>query len=479
MEELFYFVTNVLFVTTLGWYLITLLQWYDYKIDRVVLKHHKWWWHIFYFIIPFMLYYSAYEFFWIFYYFATLPAFLLWNYKLDKRLVLTWRVKRFLILLVALNIFADLICTIKGVCQVYPVFLPIALAYIGSTLVEMYLFFMFKKMASKKLESMKNLKVIAVTGSFGKTSMKNFIYSMLKDCGKKVYMTPRSVNTLGGLVKDINVDFPSGIEYYVAEAGARARGDIYDIAQLIKPHIAVVGKVGEAHIEYFKSLDNIQKTKLELVSSPRLEKAFVYHNVTNEPHDKVTFFGENISDLNGTLDGLTFKVTSSKDTYNLKTSILGSFQAININAAILVLEEVGVEKECIEKAVSKLKSVDHRLQKIEAGGKIILDDGYNGNIDGMLEAIRLCSTHQGSKVIVTPGLVESSDELNIQLIESINDVFDLVIVTGKLNSDIFKKHLKVSNKIFLEDKTKLTDALATQTKSGDIILFANDAPSFI
>jgi UDP-N-acetylmuramoyl-tripeptide--D-alanyl-D-alanine ligase len=97
----------------------------------------------------------------------------------------------------------------------------------------------------------------------------------------------------------------------------------------------------------------------------------------------------------------------------------------------------------------------------------------------MLEAIRLCSTHHGRKVIVTPGLVESSDELNLKLIEAINDVFDIVIVTGALNAELFIKNLTIENKIMLADKAVLTEVLANQTKAGDIILFANDAPNFI
>lgn len=82
-------------------------------------------------------------------------------------------------------------------------------------------------------------------------------------------------------------------------------------------------------------------------------------------------------------------------------------------------------------------------------------------------------------MIVTPGLVESSDELNLKLINAINDVFNIVIVTGSLNAELFNKNLKVKNKIMLPDKSALVDVLANQTKAGDIILFANDAPNFI
>ena len=138
---------------------------------------------------------------------------------------------------------------------------------------------------------------------------------------------------------------------------------------------------------------------------------------------------------------------------------------------------MGVEE--IKRAVRTLQPVEHRLQKIEAGGKIILDDGFNGNLDGMKEAIRLCSLHNGRKVIVTPGLIESTEDLNKELIEAINEVFDVVIVTGSLNAPLFSKYLKVKHKTILTDKSKLQDLLANQTKAGDIILFANDAPNFI
>jgi len=152
---------------------------------------------------------------------------------------------------------------------------------------------------------------------------------------------------------------------------------------------------------------------------------------------------------------------------------------MNIAVAAKIAKQFGMSNDEIIKAVASLEPVEHRLQLIKAGGKIILDDGYNGNIDGMLEGIRLCSLHEGEKVIVTPGLVESSEELNLRLIESINNVFDTVIVTGALNAQLFDKKVQVKNKIMLPNKSNLTTVLSTQTKAGDIILFANDAPNFI
>lgn len=472
------FVTNILFVTFLGWYLITNLQWYGYKLSRVILKHHKPHWHVLYFLVPFIAYHTTGQFFLIFFYFAVVPSILLWNKRLDKKLVLTWRVKRFLILLISLTFFQNVLCTLKDACEVYGVFMPLALAYIGSVLIEKFLFMTYKKEAKKKLAEMKNLQIIAITGSYGKTSIKNFVAQMLS---KKynVYATPRSINTLGGIMGDINNGLPTDTEIYVCEAGARESGDIYDITTFVEPQTVVVGRVGEAHIEYFKSLKNIIATKLEIIQSPRLERAFIHTSVTDEPHEKVTFFGDDISNINATLDGIDFDIKLDSEVVSLHTDVLGEFQTMNIAVAVRIAKSFGMTHEEIKKAVAKLEPVEHRLQLIKAGGKIILDDGYNGNIDGMLEGVRLCSLHKGRKVIVTPGLVESSKELNLQLIEAINEVFDIVIVTGALNAELFTKHVTVKNKIMLKDKSVLTQVLGSQTASGDIILFANDAPNFI
>ncbi len=478
-EILINFAVNTLFVTLLGWYLITNLQWYNYSFSRVVLKHHKPQWHVMYFIIPLVVYYTTGKFFLIFFLFAFLPAIIFWYKKLDKKLLLTWRVKRFLILLVGLTLFQDLLCTLKDVCQIYGVFMPLAMAYIGSYIIEKYLFMVYKKEAKRKLASMDKLQVIAITGSYGKTSIKNFLVQMLAQ-KFKVYATPRSINTLKGIMSDVNNSLPEDTEIYICEAGARERGDIYDITTFVAPQTVVVGCVGKAHIEYFKSLKNIIATKLEIMQSPRLQKAFIHTSVTDEFHEKVTFFGDEVSNIDAGLEGIDFSICFDETTLNLHTNVLGSFQTMNIAVAIRIAKEFGMSNDEISKAVKELEPVEHRLQMIKAGGKYILDDGYNGNIDGMLEGIRLCSLHKGGqKVIVTPGLVESTEELNLKLINAINEIFDIVIVTGSLNAELFEKHLAVKQKIMLADKTNLTAVLAKKTKSGDIILFANDAPNFI
>lgn len=471
------FVSSIIFVMALGWYLITNLQWYDYRIERVVLRHHKSWWHAIYFIIPFVLYYALGHY-GIFVLAVYLPALYLWHKKLDKKLVLTWRVKRFLILLFSISFFLNVVFTLTSLSDTYSLFIPLFLTYVLSTGVEKFLFEAYKREAKKKILAMKELRIICVTGSYGKTSMKNFIAQVLSE-KFNVYATPRSVNTLGGIIRDVNESLPTSTQVYVCEAGAREIGDIYAITKLLHPQIVVVGKVGPQHMEYFKTLDRIKQTKLEIIHSDRLKRAFIHTSVTDEPNEKVTFFGDDILNLQATLEGTDFDLMLHDELHHFHTSVLGGFQTMNINAALLIGDELGMSSAEMINAVRKLKSVEHRLERIDAGGKIILDDGYNGNIDGMLEGVRLCSLHTGRKVIVTPGLVESTEELNSELIHAINGVFDIAIITGQLNAVQFEKELDVPQKIMLADKSQMVKKLGEVTKAGDIILFANDAPNFI
>jgi UDP-N-acetylmuramoyl-tripeptide--D-alanyl-D-alanine ligase len=142
-------------------------------------------------------------------------------------------------------------------------------------------------------------------------------------------------------------------------------------------------------------------------------------------------------------------------------------------------KELNIETDYLIRKVAKIEPIPHRLQKIEVGGKVIIDDSFNGNIEGMLEGVNLAKQYNGRKVIITPGLVEANDELNTKLAKAIDDTFDIVIVTGSLNRHVLCENIQKPNKIYLADKSKLEKILAENTKAGDLILFSNDAPTFI
>ena len=179
------------------------------------------------------------------------------------------------------------------------------------------------------------------------------------------------------------------------------------------------------------------------------------------------------------LDGIWFDVEINGQSEHFHAPVLGSFNAINLVAVILCAIELGMNIDEIKLALHNLKPVEHRLQLIKAGGKIIIDDSFNGNLQGMLEAIKIVSTYEGRKVIVTPGIMEATTEANIKLANSIDKVFDLTIVTGALNSKLLYDNINSHKVVMLSDKKEMESTLARETKIGDLILFANDAPNFI
>ncbi len=467
-------VSNMLFVLALGYYFMTNMQWYSYKIERVIFHHTKPLWHLIYFVVPLLLYFVLSKFHLsIVVTIIYIGMIYKWKKGLDKPLVFTGRVKRFFSTLLFFIVFT-LMVSFGTKHASFAVIIPLFLAYLISLMMEKMLFLGFVKRAKKKLESMDKMVVIGVTASYGKTSIKNYIAHILS-AKYRVYATPRSVNTFGGVLKDINEDLPKDTEIYVVEMGARGAGDIKEIASFVNPHLAVVGKIGTAHIEYFKSLENIRNTKMEILSSDRLKEAWVHNSANIKPEKNIHTFGKEISNIRATLNGLDFEMEGEKYHAN----ILGSFNAMNLAVAIKVALSLGIDIKTIKKQLESLEPTPHRLQRIDAGGKIIIDDSFNGNIDGMMEGFNLASTYSGRKVVITPALVEVDNELNIEVAKRANEVFDLVILTGDLNYAIFKKFIDSNKLLKLESKDKMQEMLIEHTKVGDLILFANDAPSFI
>ena len=218
---------------------------------------------------------------------------------------------------------------------------------------------------------------------------------------------------------------------------------------------------------------------MEILKSPRLVHGFVHKSVPILDYDTITKFPDSLEVVRSDLNGIWFDLEIDGEVYHFHAPVLGSFNAVNLTAVILMAKKLGMTNDEIKLALDKLEAVDHRLKLSKAGGKIILDDSFNGNLEGMLEAVQIASTHKGRKVIVTPGLVESNTESNTLLAHKIDDLFDLVIVTGSLNAKLFEKTITKTTTIFLADKNELQNLLAKETQVGDLILFANDAPNFI
>ena len=493
MENMFIVdvIAQWVFVVFFAYYGLTNLQWYNYSLKRVIFMHHKFMWHIYYCIVPLILYVGIF--------FVPSPVgnymlialsivyalmIVMWAIKLDKRLKFTLRVIRFVGIFFIFMFFNEVLCYVLGIASALLDLMSLVFAVIVSRIYESVLLNRYIALAEEKLDVMSSLVVICITGSYGKTSIKNVLAQILKE-KYRVYATPRSVNTHTGIIADINSNLDYTTEIYIAEAGARLRGDIAIISEFLNPHYAVIGEIGEQHLEYFKNLDNIVETKFELLQSKRLKKAFIFkdnpmpNQLDANLHKKIIPFPENIRNIKADLEGISFELYIKGEWHYFEAIVLGQFNIINLSAAIYMGIELGLRVEEIQKAIKRLDPVPHRLNKIEANQKIIIDDSFNGNLKGMKEAIRLASLYEGRKIIVTPGVVESKKEANVELARAIDGVFDIAIITGELNSKIISSNIYKTQKIILKDKVMLEDMLKSCSLPNDLVLFSNDAPSYI
>ncbi|ALV24728.1 D-alanyl-D-alanine-adding enzyme [Campylobacter iguaniorum] len=459
----------------LGFYLITALQWFSYKFNRIIFHYTKPLWHLYFFILPLAFFALAtflgdYAVFGVSVIFAIILF--AWQKKLDKKLVFTSRIKRFFGILVVSSI-----CFLIVSSQIYAVILSLVSAFLLSFACEKLVSVSFKMRAKNKILNLPNLKIILITASFGKTSIKNFLYELLKD-EFDVIKTPRSVNTLAGIIKDINENLSPNTQIYIVEAGARLKGDIKEISEFLNQQFVIVGEIGTAHLEYFKTIENIRATKLEALLSNRLKYAVLHSSTLKKADENTCIYDTLIHDISSNLDGIKFSMSLEKQT-EFSSNLLGSFNAYNIAACVCMALNLGVNLEKLLKSVANLHQVEHRLQKIEAGGKLIIDDSFNGNFKGMSASYELVKSYKDTKVLLTPGIVEGEDSLNEELSKIINETFDIVVITSMANEKSLSKFLNKPEVIILKDKSKMTEFLAENTKAGDLILFSNDAPSFI
>ena len=282
----------------------------------------------------------------------------------------------------------------------------------------------FINQAKKILADMPNLLVIGITGSYGKTSVKNF----LKKCLEKkfeVLTTPKNYNTTMGVVKTIREDLKPIHQIFICEMGATKIGDIKEICDIVKPKLGIITSIGPQHLESFKSIDNIIKTKFELADSVKENNGTIFLNYDNEYISKQNInqnfitYGINNENLDynafnicSSSLGSTFTMTDKDLNKNIQfeTKLIGKHNVINISGAIAISNYLGISLDDLVPQIKSLKNVEHRLQLISHQNINIIDDSYNSNPVSSKSALDTLSQFSGTKIIVTPGLIELGDD---------------------------------------------------------------------
>lgn len=342
----------------------------------------------------------------------------------------------------------------------------------------------FVKRAGQVLDECKITR-IGVVGSFGKTSVKNVLKTLLSE-KYSVVETPESFNTPIGIAKTVFSDGFSGKQIFIAEMGARKAGDIAALCRMVKPDYAVFTGVCEQHIGTFKSLENVWAEKSEILKcgAKKVVCGEGLRAYIGKETEGVSFAGE-VENLSLRATETAFTLTVGGGKIAVKTSLLGEGAAENIALCVKLCEELGLTAEEIARGIEKIQPVPHRLQLLENGGAYILDDGYNCNPRGADMAIDALSRFGGGKCIVTPGIIECGileEKINNALGEKIAKAgLDKVILVGDTLVGAVKEgylagggdaEKLVSVKTLDGAKSVLKDWL----KAGDAVLFLNDLP---
>jgi len=363
--------------------------------------------------------------------------------------------------------------------------------------VEKYVYYSFRRKAVKKLSTLNNLKVIGITGSYGKTSSKNILSDIL-NVKYNALPTPKNFNTPYGLIMTINNTLDKFDDIFIAEMGAYKKGEIKELCDLVHPKYAILTKIGTAHLETFGSEANIQEGKFELIESLPSDGVAILnmddekqtsYKIKNKckkiwigiDNKKADFVATNIKMDN---TGMSFDVNIDGENVTFKTKLLGIPNVYNILAGIALGNYFGINNEQLKRAVSGVRNTEHRLELRKNGNITYIDDAYNSNPVGSKMALDVLNLMPGKKIIITPGMIELGQkqyELNKKFGEYIAEVCDEVILVGEKQTIPIQDGLK--EKGFNEKKLHITNdvkegfSIVNRIKSKNTyVLIENDLP---
>ena len=429
--------------------------------------------------------------------------------KAKKPFVVTMRVKRTWI---TSAVVFTLVCALIGfllrgaeprlyVIGLFPLLLPLWVA-LGGLLawpIEKLVSEMYFRDAQKKLASRPDLIKIGITGSYGKTSVKFILGTILQE-KFQVLVTPSSFNTPMGVTRIIREKLMPAHQVFVAEMGARHVGDIKEMCRLVHPHHGVLTSVGPQHLDTFKTLERIKSTKYELMDAipdggccffpddkeicrelfdkTRKEKRLC--SVHPEADDADVW----ATDIRVSPAGSSFILHTMNDEIACQTRLLGEHNIQNIVLAATVGIHLGMTLRQIARGISKVMPVEHRLQLIPSTGVTIIDDAFNSNPKGAQAALKVIKGFEGRRIIITPGMVElgaGEEQFNHDFGTMMADCVDVAILVGRKHTAPIAKGLKEAG--FPEDNLHVVSNLEEASallrqigRPGDVALFENDLP---
>lgn len=357
--------------------------------------------------------------------------------------------------------------------------------------------------ARARLESFPEVKVIGIAGSYGKTGMKQALKSVLSE-KFKVAATPESVNTPLGIARYANSHVDESTQAFIVEMGEHYQGDVSELCDITSPDIGIIAGINESHQERLGHLSRAVETVFELAAG--LKKGGLLVANADDANVKVNyrksapglepkFYSSYGDDLCGyQVKDYRFDPETLINSFSIwengakladfKTRILGEYCKGVAVAALIVGRRLGMSPQEVARGFAELKPTPHRLEPVpNSNGLVIIDDSYNGNPDGVREAISLLSKFEGKrKVYLTPGLVEmgaSTQKVHERIGRQLAKVADLVLLVKNSVTPHIEEGLKSAGFaderiIKYADVDEAHGSLDKILKPGDVVMFQND-----
>jgi len=394
--------------------------------------------------------------------------------KLRKKLVFT--PKMILITALTINIIGISLFLSPFLLLVFYIsYFPILIAVLLLTPLDIYLKNIRIKNAREKINTYPNIKIIGIAGSYGKTTMKEAVSTILSQ-KYTVVKTPENINTSLGIAELILKQVNEKTEILVVEMGEYKRGDIKDICGLVKPQIGIITGINEAHLERMGSLENAVSAVFELAHYMDQDGILLLNDDCELIHAN---YKKYISHQQSIL------FSSATDQY-LKSGLIGRYSRGVLTAAEAIAQKMSLTYEQIQAGALLIKPLPHRLEPIEgARGVLVIDDSYNGNPAGVREAIYVLSTYlERRKVYITPGLVETGtkmEEIHREIGKELSGVANLVVLiensaTPFISEGLLANGFKKENIKWYKRAEDAHADMGNIVLPNDVVLFQNDWP---
>ncbi len=335
-------------------------------------------------------------------------------------------------------------------------------------------------------------KIIAITGSNGKTTVKNILLNMLKT-QFKVTASPKSFNTPLGIAKFLN-ETNLNVDFIILEYGARHKNDVKNLCKIYGADFGIITQIAPQHLQTFKTIENVAKAKQKLSkflnSKPcvfNIDNNFV-NQMFEQKNGKKISVSTNGKKANFVAKNIVVKNFKTEFEINFKnqkilclTKLLGKHNVTDILLAFALAFSLGVNTKNLQSAIENLQYIPHRLEHIKAGINI-LDDSYNCSLTSAKESLSVLAVCEGKKMVVTPGIIEAGKnqfDINFKLGTMLAKIENIVLVgltnkqaltNGILNIEPTKKILFANN---LEDAKQYFSLLKNPD---DTLLLLNDLP---